>query len=122
MVYGYDKTQEATFAQNLGAQIGGHFFDVLDAQVKASLNITEGTKEQWHEETSEQIETQYDAGTTYLTWKLIDNLTLHRVTTITGRGWATHRVADNTTTLNNVIQIYEDKEPTANISSIGKVV
>jgi hypothetical protein len=80
------------------------------AKVKAGLEITDKTEEQWREETTDTTTKDYLAGHTYITWKLVDSLRLHKVKTITGTGWATHVVEDNTTTLNNPLKggVYED--------------
>jgi hypothetical protein len=121
VVVGYEKSQESTFAQNLGVEAGGKFFDALSFDVKASLNITEGMKEQWKEEHTTEENMTYEGGHDYLTWKLIDSLRLHHITTITGKGWNTHRVGDNSTTLNSTITVHNDVQETAKAATMKEI-
>jgi hypothetical protein len=105
---GYTRTEKQSFMQNLGADVNGSLFGALKFDIKASLQITQDTEQEWKQEDTETHDVTFKAGTSYITWKLIDGLHLHKVTTITGTGWATHVVEDRSTDLNDILETYED--------------
>jgi hypothetical protein len=107
-VKGWDKSQESTFKNTLEVGASANIFDVLHADVKNTLEITEGTRESWHEEKTTQEERTYKAGVTYLQWQLIDTYHLDKIKSVTGTFWSTHIIERASSTLNVVIGFYED--------------
>jgi hypothetical protein len=116
VVTGYSRAQQVAFTQSLGASAGASGFG-LSASVKAALSITDTTTQQWHEETTVEIDKIYKGGFTYVTWNLIDSLHLIKNEQFSGRCCATTHVQAETT-LDILQSTYEDAAPDADLQSI----
>ena len=105
-VVGYDETQATSMSKSLETQAGLSDFG-LSVSVKSTLEITNGETQSWHNQTTTEVDKDYKAGTTYVTWELMDTLKLHKVESFSGQCCATTSgVYDNEVDI--VESTYED--------------
>jgi hypothetical protein len=99
------------------------FWGGLSVSVKAALQITDETTQEWHEERTEETDQTFMANTRYVTWALIDTLILNKTSTLyeyIGReeggdprtpGDSTSTTSATSNVFNCIISAYQDHFP-----------
>ena len=101
---------------------GPDFFGGLSASVKASLQISDETTQEWHEETTEETDETFAANTRYATWSLVDTLTFNKTSVVyeymgdddgdpRTPGMSTSTTSNTSKAFNCVIAVYQDHFP-----------
>jgi hypothetical protein len=76
-VTGYTKTDKKTFADTLEVSMTGKLWG-FGTEIKNTLQLSEETEEQWHEETTTETEATFLGDHWYVSWKLLDVLSASR--------------------------------------------
>ncbi len=110
----YKKTDRETMEKSIGGELGGSFLG-LTAKVTSSLKLTTDQTQEWQEEADQEVTFEFEAGSTYCGWTLVDmlDLTAETKATVPGPPPAT-TVTSTRSVLSAPISIYNDVAADAN--------